>query len=128
MIGMIPPRMLAAPPPLRAWVNPALSPVGCIGAPAGPDPEAEIAAAEEWLRAQGCAAARGPLDGSTWRAYRANLGPFDHPLFLGEPTASPDPWIIRGYREVARYRSTLADNAAALAAAAPRLDALAAAG
>jgi GNAT superfamily N-acetyltransferase len=120
--------LLAAPAPLRAWVNPALRPAGCIGAPTGPDPLAEIAAAEAWLRAQGCTIALGPLDGATWYPYRAVLGPDERPPFLGEPRASPVPWREAGYAPAARYASALADNAAQAASAAARGAALAAAG
>lgn len=119
---------LAAPPPLRAWVNPALAPAGCIGAPQGPDPDGQIAAAEAWLREQGCTRALGPLDGATWYSYRANLGPFERPPFLGEPTAGPAPWLQRGYAPLAHYASALADNQQQVASAAPRARHLEAAG
>ena len=102
--------MIAAPEPISAWHNPYLSPVGCVGNVSTPDPVAEIRAAEAWLREQGCTVARGPLDGSTWLRYRANIGPHERPLFLGEPDASPDPWRAAGYTERKRYCTTLADN------------------
>lgn len=102
--------MLAAPEPIRAWVNPHLAPTGCVGTPHSPDPAAEIQAAEDWLRAMGCARARGPLDGSTWHRYRANLGPHDRPLFPGEPDADPAPWLAAGYTPLKRYATLLAHN------------------
>jgi len=101
----------AAPAPLRAWINPALVPSGCIGtAPEGMDPEEHIRQAEAWLIGQGCHAAQGPMDGSTWMSYRANLGPQDRPPFLAEPTADPTPWTASGYTIIAKYASALADN------------------
>ena len=102
--------MKTAPEPLRAWVNPGLYPIGCIGAPTGPDPVAEIRAAEAWLRQEGCTRALGPLDGATWFAYRANIGPHERPLFPGEPVAVPGPWLEAGYAEAHRYSSVLAEN------------------
>lgn len=122
--------LLAAPAPIRAWVNPGLGGVGCIGAPPdGLDPDEAIARAESWLYDQGCSAARGPLDGATWYTYRANLGPLgSRPPFLGEPTARPAPWLARGYRPVARYVSTLVDNQAQIQAQAERGRQLRAAG
>lgn len=69
-----------------------------------------IARAEAWLRARGVSEAVGPLDGNTFFAYRACVGPWDEPSFLGEPTASPAPWRALGYREEARYTSTLCPN------------------
>jgi GNAT superfamily N-acetyltransferase len=120
--------MIAAPEPISAWHNPFLSPVGCVGNVSTPDPVAEIRAAEAWLREQGCTVARGPLDGSTWFRYRANIGPHDRPLFLGEPDASPDPWRAAGYTERKRYCTILADNSAQIAATRQRDHALRAAG
>jgi ribosomal protein S18 acetylase RimI-like enzyme len=120
--------MLTAPAPLSAWINPGLLPAGCIGAPTGPEPLAEIAAAEDWLRQAGCTHALGPLDGSTWAAYRANIGPHDRPLFPGEPTADPAPWRAAGYTEAHRYSSLLADNAPQVAATRGRDAALRGAG
>lgn len=113
----------AAPPPLRAWVNPHLVPLGCIGAPQAGDalpPQEALRAAEDWLRAQGCTRACGPMaEGSTWHTYRANLGPFDRPPFLGEPQADPAPWLACGYRVLRRYHTTAAPHP-------PLLDGLAA--
>ncbi len=73
---------------------------------------AEIAAAEQWLREQGCTHAQGPMGPTTWHPYRANLGPHDRPPFLGEPTFSPEPWEAAGYHIVGRYASALSDNLA----------------
>ena len=120
--------MRPAPAPLRAWLNPGLLPIGCIGAPAGPAPLAELEAAEDWLRAQGCTTACGPLDGSTWAAYRANIGPHDRPLFPGEPCADPAPWRALGYTERHRYCSLFVENKPQIAAARRRDTALRAAG
>lgn len=92
--------------PIKAHLHPALAPVGAIE----DGTDQEIAEAEDWLRAQGCTAVRGPMGPTTWTPYRANLGPHDRPLFLGEPGFSPDVWEARGYQIVARYASSLADN------------------
>jgi GNAT superfamily N-acetyltransferase len=96
----------SAPSPIRAHIHPDLFPVGNIedGTPS------EIAAAENWLRDQGCTAAQGPMGPTTWHPYRANLGPHERPLFLGEPGFSPKVWTDAGYREISRYASALADN------------------
>jgi len=120
--------MRTAPAPLRAWVNPGLHPIGCIGSPTGPDPLASITAAESWLRAQGCSRALGPLDGATWFPYRANLGPHVRPLFPGEPAADPAPWRALGYTEAQRYSSVLAANPPQVAATRDRDQRLRAAG
>ena len=95
--------MMATP---KAHLHPALAPVGSIE----DGTHDEVADAEDWLRSQGCTAARGPMGPTTWMPYRANLGPFDRPLFLGEPAFSSQVWEARGYRVVARYASSLADN------------------
>jgi GNAT superfamily N-acetyltransferase len=93
-------------------VNPALAPVGCIGAVST---VAELRACEAWLRDQGCTQAWGPMEQATWFPYRANLGPHDAPSFFGEPTADPQPWRDAGYQESARYGSSLCPNDAAIA-------------
>jgi len=102
--------MLIAPYPLRAWINPDLHPIGCIGAIDDPDEINHILAAEDWLKQKGCTHAYGPMNGSTWESYRATLGPQKHATFLNEPTADPNPWRTLGYTEIARYASTLAKN------------------
>jgi GNAT superfamily N-acetyltransferase len=96
-----------------ASVNPEHEPVGALGDLSGD--VSTIRAGEAWLLEQGCVAAQAPLQLATWFPYRANLGPFDEPPFLGEPSASPQPWIEAGYREVARYASAIAPNAEAVA-------------
>ena len=98
---------------ILASVNPAHSPVGALGAPTGG--VESIRAGEAWLRERGCVAAQGPLEVATWFPYRANLGPHDEPVFWGEPTAAPEPWVQAGYREVARYASSLCGNDDAIA-------------
>ena len=93
-------------------VNPGLAPVGCIGAVASAD---RLEACEAWLREQGCTEAWGPMEQATWFPYRANRGPHDVPLFFGEPTATPQPWVDAGYQELTRYASSLCPNEAAIA-------------
>lgn len=77
-------------------------------------PEA-LAAGEAWLRAQGCTAARGPMEMATWFPYRASLGPWEQASFFGEPREDAGPWRAQGYREVAWYRSALAEHAPLIA-------------
>ena len=96
-----------------ASLNPDHEPIGALGDLTGD--ASTVRAGEAWLLEQGCIAAQGPLQLATWFPYRANLGPFDEPAFFGEPTASPQPWIEAGYREVARYASAIADNGPAIA-------------
>jgi len=98
---------------ILASLNPAHAPTGALGDLTGGS--SLIAAGEDWLRAQGCLAVQAPLELATWFPYRANLGPHEDAPFWGEPTASPEPWIDAGYREVARYASALAENSAATA-------------
>ncbi|MCP4922198.1 MAG: GNAT family N-acetyltransferase [Proteobacteria bacterium] len=97
---------------ILASVNPTHAPIGALAAPTGGVPS--IRAGEAWLRDRGCIAAQGPLEVATWFPYRANLGPHDEPTFWGEPTAPPEPWIEAGYREVARYASSVCGNADAI--------------
>ena len=52
------------------------------------------------------------MDGSTWRSYRANVGPHERPPFLGEPTADPAPWVALGYTPLRRYTTVHSDHAA----------------
>lgn len=96
-----------------ASVNPAHAPIGALGDLSGGVDA--IREGEAWLREQGCVAAQGPLQLATWFPYRANLGPHEEPPFFGEPSASPQPWLDAGYREVARYASALAPNEQAIA-------------
>jgi GNAT superfamily N-acetyltransferase len=95
-----------------ATVHPAFHPYGSVD----PLPK-DIPAAEHWLREQGCTHARGPLDQTTWHTYRANLGPWDRPPFLGEPTERSECWEAAGYQVVARYASTRCPHAPQIEAA-----------
>jgi L-amino acid N-acyltransferase YncA len=94
--------------PAKAHLHPTLAPVGSIE----DGTDEEVAEAEVWLRAQGCTVARGPMGPNTWLPYRANLGPYKRPPFIGETTFGPEVWEARGYRVAARYVSSLADNLA----------------
>jgi GNAT superfamily N-acetyltransferase len=87
-------------------MHPGLKPLGSIE----DGTDAEVAACEDWLRSQGCTHARGPMGPNTWLPYRANMGPYDRQLFLGEPGFTPEVWQDRGYKVVARYASSLAEN------------------
>lgn len=109
-----------------AAIHPALPTVGAVGDWVGGDGVRQEA--EAWLAAQGCTVARGPMELCTWFAYRANLGPFDEPPFLLEPTERADRWLEAGYAPVAHYASAVADHATQIASAAEREAALTAAG
>lgn len=89
----------AAPDGVPASIHADLFPTGCVL-------PGDLPAAEAWLRARGCTAALGPMQGSTWLAYRANLGPADEPAFFGEPAEDPAPFVAAGYRVAAAYTST----------------------
>jgi len=61
------------------------------------------------LRAQGCSCAIGPMDGSTWRAYRFVTDAGTEPPFLFEPVHPPEwPrwWQMAGFVPLAEYYST----------------------
>lgn len=91
-----------------ATIHPALPEVGAVGAWTG-EPSL-LAAAEDWLRDQGCTLARGPMELCTWFSYRATLGPFDHAPFAMEPTEPAGPWLEAGYQVAATYASALAQH------------------
>jgi GNAT superfamily N-acetyltransferase len=55
------------------------------------------------------------MEVSTWFPYRARLGPDEEPSFFGEPDAEPAAWLEAGYRDAARYASTLVQNEVAIA-------------
>jgi GNAT superfamily N-acetyltransferase len=98
-------RALASIHPLRPGIG-ALAVEGGVAA---------IRAGEAWLRVRGCTRVQGPMEVSTWFPYRARLGPDAEPGFFGEPEAEPGAWLEAGYREVARYASTLVQNDVAIA-------------
>ncbi len=114
-----------APDGIPASVHADLFPTGNVQAPTSPD---ALADAEAWLRARGCTRALGPMETSTWSAYRANLGPAVEPPFHGEPTADPAPFHAAGYAVVARYTSTACPHAPQIARADARAPGLRAAG
>jgi len=98
--------MPQAPDGVRAYIHPDLAPYGNIE----DGTHDEVAAAEAWLKSQGCTHARGPLGPSTWHSYRAVTESSERPAFLGETQFSPDVWAARGYTPCAHYASALADN------------------
>ncbi len=73
------------------------------------------------LAGRGCAMAIGPMDGNTWRRYRALADRGTEPLFFLEPD-NPDDWPrnfgVAGFTVLARYYST---HCADLTYADPRL-------
>ena len=98
--------MAQAPDGIRAHIHPDLAPYGNIE----DGTHDEVAAAEAWLKRQGCTHARGPLGPSTWHSYRAITDSNERPPFLGETVFRPEVWIDRGYTPCAHYASALADN------------------
>lgn len=91
-----------------ASIHPDRPTVGAIGDWHGG--EALLRRAEDWLRAQGCTAARGPMELCRWFNYRANLGPFSAGPLSFEPTQPAGPWLDAGYEIIARYVSVLTDH------------------
>jgi hypothetical protein len=116
--------MNTPPNSIRAHIHPDLFPIGNIEDGTGE----EIAAAEAWLKGQGCTHARGPMGRTTWSAYRAVVETDGRAPFLGEPTFSPDVWISRGYTPCAHYASAVADNIEQADAVVERSNTLASAG
>ena len=116
--------MKTPPKGIRAHIHPDLFPIGSIED--GTDDE--VAAAEAWLKKEGCTHARGPMGRTTWTAYRAVVETDGRAPFLGEPTFSPTVWNHRGYKPCARYASALADNMEQANVVAERSDALVSAG
>jgi hypothetical protein len=79
---------------------------GCVGDFSG---DARfLAEVESLLRARGLREAVGPMDGSSFFAYRCGLGPWDTPPMPSEPLGSPSPWRAAGWREDARFVSIYA--------------------
>jgi GNAT superfamily N-acetyltransferase len=69
--------------------------------------------ARDWLKQQGCRVLIGPMDGNTWQRYRFNIGPYDSPPFLSEPTNPdyyPDQWRRFGFAAVESYHSRRIDD------------------
>jgi GNAT superfamily N-acetyltransferase len=91
-----------------ATIHPYLPDVGAIGDWVG-GPGVRLAA-EAWLKARGCAVARGPMEMCTWFEHRVNLGPFEEAPFALEPTVDADPWVRAGYGVVANYVSSIAEH------------------
>ena len=67
------------------------------------------------LAARGCTLAVGPMDGSTWRRYRAIVERGEEPLFFLEPDNPPD-WpehfLGAGFESLATYFSAVTDDLA----------------
>jgi GNAT superfamily N-acetyltransferase len=80
----------------------------------------DAAAADELLRwavrrlaAMGCTYAIGPMDGNTWRSYRAILNGAPHAPFLFEPTHPTDAaaqFLRNGFAIAARYFSAVNED------------------
>jgi len=88
-------------------------PVGAIGHFAAVDEAAALAvlgAATQRLRAEGVAAAVGPMDGNTWRRYRFVTESSGEPPFALEPSNPPQYpiwWEAAGFGPLAGYSSAL---------------------
>ena len=86
-----------------------------------------LLAAVEWLRGRGCRLIVGPIDGDTWHEYRLNVGPWDDPLFLSEPSNPdfyPRLWSESGFRVLESYHSKIVERIdAILPVVQPSLDA-----
>lgn len=116
--------MKTPPPEIRAHIHPDLFPIGSIE----DGTDSEIAAAEAWLKQEGCTHARGPMGRTTWTAYRAVTATDGRAPFLGETIFSPTVWMDRGYQACAHYASALADNVEQANVVAERSRALVSAG
>lgn len=102
---------------LAARLSPSLRdaagrPYGMLGSfEALDDPEAVsrlFAEGVSGLRQAGAGAVIGPMDGDTWHRYRLNVGPWDDPPFLLEPTNPPyyeKLWEGNGFAVLERYFS-----------------------
>ena len=68
----------------------------------------------EWLRVRGCRTVLGPMNGSTWHAYRFVVAPGEEESFLTEPTNPPEypAWMeAAGFTRIdSAYTSSVQDN------------------
>ncbi|MEM7789460.1 MAG: hypothetical protein AAF594_17200, partial [Bacteroidota bacterium] len=116
---------------LSAWTAGPEAGTGCLGHALWDGPGAGrdlVEAGCEWLSGQGAEAMLGPLDGSTWFAYRVVTESDGSPPFRGEPTppaAVNAAFESAGFAPVAYYLSSrveaLPDRSAEAAAARARL-------
>jgi GNAT superfamily N-acetyltransferase len=90
--------------------------IGLIGHYAAADQSAASSMLEhacQELRSRGCDLAVGPMDGSTWRRYRAIVGSGQHPPFFLEPD-HPLEWKshfeAQQFTALANYRSALDED------------------
>lgn len=108
-----------------SWPGEKIGTIGAFRAPSAAATAQILARAGERLRAEGCTRAVGPMDGSTWRAYRFVTDAGTEPPFLLEPVNPPEwPqwWQAAGFTPLADYYSTLTPD---LAARDPRVEAVA---
>ena len=117
---------------VAAIINPRLvengAPVGLLGFFESDDDESAakevLGDAVRWLRGEGVAVVRGPMNYSTWNDYRFVVARTEGGTFRGEPE-HPDYyqrlWEAAGARVVSRYASHWIDMPAALARWAPKL-------
>jgi GNAT superfamily N-acetyltransferase len=89
---------------------------GVIGQYAARDAEAGAAVlsqACDVLARAGCAAAVGPMDGSTWHSYRFIVDRGSEPPFFLEPDAPdewPNQWTSVGFEPIATYSSSITER------------------
>ena len=109
-----------------ATIHPLTPLRGAIGDWVGGD--AVRVSAEAWLRAQGCRSVRGPFEMSAWFPNAANLGPFEDPPYLGEPTELAGRWLAAGYAPAVHAISAVVDHDAVISSAMDRAAGLSASG
>ncbi len=86
--------------------------IGHFSAADGPAAAELLGHACARLKHAGCATAVAPLDGSTWRSYRAVTEPGDRAPFaleLTTPPEWPDFFRASGFASVAQYRSAMSE-------------------
>ncbi|MBV9759372.1 MAG: GNAT family N-acetyltransferase [Acidobacteriaceae bacterium] len=87
--------------------------IGVIGEYSAGDPDFSrqlLDRACQWLADRGCAAAVGPMDGSTWKKYRFITERGEQPLFFLEPSnppAYPTYFQAAGFKVLASYTSAI---------------------
>ncbi|MEZ4235460.1 MAG: GNAT family N-acetyltransferase [Myxococcota bacterium] len=93
---------------ILAAIHPDRRDTGTVGDWVGDD--SVLRAAERWLAEQGCTAAEGPALLAPWFPSRVNLGPYEQPPLLFEPTERPERWAAAGYEAIDRYVSIVAQH------------------
>ncbi len=82
-----------------------------------PTAAALLDAGGDWLRARGCATARGPMSFTTWHDYRFVTSGFDTEYMPGEPRHPryyPKLWLDAGFRVCSTYSTNWLGDADAI--------------